>query len=83
MSEKIFLTYTNATAVPHQGSVLGHHVVLNYVDKNGAHHMLQGVPSGGVLGRIAALAGIDQPNPSQPASPDDGLLEFMRGRPMR
>jgi hypothetical protein len=32
MSEKIFLTYTNATAVPYQGSVLGHHIVLNYID---------------------------------------------------
>jgi len=44
MSEKIFLTYTNATAVPYQGSVLGHHIVLNYVDANGAHHTLQAVP---------------------------------------
>ncbi len=44
MSEKIFLTYTNATAVPYQGSVLGHHVVLNYIDANGDHHTLQGVP---------------------------------------
>ena len=44
MPERIFLTYTNATAVPYQGSVLGHHVVLNYVDANGAHHTLQGVP---------------------------------------
>jgi hypothetical protein len=44
MSEKIFLTYTNATAAPYQGSVLGHHIVLNYIDANGAHHTLQGVP---------------------------------------
>lgn len=44
MSERIFLTYTNATAVPYQGSVLGHHVVLNYIDSNGVHHTLQGVP---------------------------------------
>src|SRR5438552_4428441 len=44
MSEKIFLTYTNATAVPYQGSVLGHHIVLNYVDSNCHHHTLQGVP---------------------------------------
>lgn len=44
MPEKIFLTYTNATAVPYQGSVLGHHVVLNYIDANGDHHTLQGVP---------------------------------------
>ena len=44
MSEKIFLTYANATAVPYQGSVLGHHIVLNYVDSNGDHHTLQGVP---------------------------------------
>jgi len=39
-----FLTYTNATAVPYQGSVLGHHIVLNYVDSNGKYHTLQGTP---------------------------------------
>jgi hypothetical protein len=44
MSERIFLTYTNATAVPYQRSVLGHHIVLNYVDSDGYHHTLQGVP---------------------------------------
>src|ERR1700732_1773049 len=44
MPERIFLTYTNATAVPYQGSVLGHHIVLNYIDANGVHHTLQGVP---------------------------------------
>jgi hypothetical protein len=44
MPERIFLTYTNATAVPYQGTVLGHHIVLNYIDSNGQHHMLQGVP---------------------------------------
>jgi len=44
MPERIFLTYTNATAVPYQGSVLGHHIVLNYIDANGAHHSLQGTP---------------------------------------
>ncbi|CAN7428042.1 hypothetical protein LJR220_003845 [Bradyrhizobium sp. LjRoot220] len=44
MPERIFLTYTNATALPYQGAVLGHHVVLNYVDSNGKHHTLQGMP---------------------------------------
>jgi hypothetical protein len=44
LSEKIFLTYSNATALPYQGSVLGYHVVLNYIDSNGKHHTLQGVP---------------------------------------
>jgi hypothetical protein len=44
MSERIFLTYTNATAIPYQGSELGHHIVLNYIDSNGEHHTLQGVP---------------------------------------
>jgi hypothetical protein len=44
MSERIFLTYTNATAVPYQGSELGHHIVLNYIDGNGDHYTLQGVP---------------------------------------
>src|SRR5438445_12750976 len=44
MPERIFLTYTNATAVPYQGSTLGHHIVLNYIDSNGYHHTLQGTP---------------------------------------
>jgi hypothetical protein len=44
MPERIFLTYTNATAVPYQGSTIGHHIVLNYVDSNGKHHTLQGMP---------------------------------------
>jgi|SRR5215211_736270 len=44
MPERIFLTYTNATAVPYQGSVLGHHIVLNYIDSNGKYHTLQAMP---------------------------------------
>ena len=44
MSEKIFLTYTNASAVPYQGSVLGHHVVINYIDSKGVHRTLQAAP---------------------------------------
>jgi hypothetical protein len=44
MRERIFLTYTNATAVPYQGAVYAHHVVLNYIDANGKHHTLEGVP---------------------------------------
>jgi hypothetical protein len=44
MPERIFLTYTNATAVPYQGSTIGHHIVLNYVDSDGKHHTLQGKP---------------------------------------
>jgi hypothetical protein len=44
MPERIFLTYTNATAVPYEGSTLGHHIVLNYIDANGNHYTLQGVP---------------------------------------
>jgi len=40
MPERIFLTYTNATAMPYQGSVLGHHIVLNYIDSKGDHHIL-------------------------------------------
>jgi hypothetical protein len=44
MPERIFLTYTNASAVPYQGSTIGHHIVLNYVDSNGEHHTLQGMP---------------------------------------
>jgi hypothetical protein len=30
--------------VPYHGAVLGHHVVLNYIDSNGDHHTLEGVP---------------------------------------
>jgi hypothetical protein len=45
MPERIFLTYTSATAVPYQGSTIGHHIVLNYVDKDGNHHRLDGGPS--------------------------------------
>ena len=44
MPERIFLTFTNATAVPYQGSTIGHHIVLNYIDSNGKHHILQGMP---------------------------------------
>jgi hypothetical protein len=44
VAEKIFLTYTNATAVPYLGTPLGHHIVLNYVDADGKHHTLQGIP---------------------------------------
>ncbi len=44
MRERIFLTYTNATALPYHGAVLGHHVVLNYIDANGKHYTLEGVP---------------------------------------
>ena len=44
MRERIFLTYTNATAVPYHGAVVAHHVVLNYIDANGKHHTLEGVP---------------------------------------
>jgi hypothetical protein len=42
MRERIFLTYTNASALPYHGAVLGHHVVLNYIDSNGVHHTLEG-----------------------------------------
>jgi hypothetical protein len=55
MSEKIFLTYTNATAVPYQGSVLGHHIVLNYIDSNGDRHTLQGVPENPFVHNIEKL----------------------------
>ena len=44
MRERIFLTYTNATAVPYQGSSMGHHVVLNYIAADGNHYTLQGLP---------------------------------------
>lgn len=44
MPERIFLTYTNASAIPYQGSVLGHHIVLNYIDSEGTHYTLEGMP---------------------------------------
>ncbi|QWG17135.1 hypothetical protein KMZ68_19430 [Bradyrhizobium sediminis] len=56
MSEKIFLTYTNASAVPYQGSVLGYHIVLNYIDSEGNHHTLEGIPQNGFGHNIDKLA---------------------------
>jgi hypothetical protein len=56
MPERIFLTYTNATAVPYQGSVLGHHIVLNYIDSDGKHYTLQGMPERGFDHNAAKLA---------------------------
>lgn len=47
MRERIFLTYSNASALPYHGAVLGHHVVMNYVDANGKHFTLEGVPERG------------------------------------
>jgi hypothetical protein len=44
MPEKIYMTYTNATAMPYAGWTFGHHIVLNYIDAEGNHHTLQGVP---------------------------------------
>jgi hypothetical protein len=40
--------------------------------------------SGGLLGRLAALAGLDQQNPGQPAPPpDDQLRGFYRDDPVQ
>lgn len=44
MPERIFITYTNATAVPYQGTTLGHHALLNYIGSNGNHYTLGGLP---------------------------------------
>jgi hypothetical protein len=44
MPERIFITYTNATAIPYQGTTLGHHAVLNYIDSSGNRYTLEGVP---------------------------------------
>lgn len=44
MPERIFITYTNATAIPYQGSAWAHHAVLNYIDSKGFHHTLEGMP---------------------------------------
>jgi hypothetical protein len=47
MSERIFLTYTNATAMPYLGTPRALHVVVNYIDSNGIQYTLQGVPEHG------------------------------------
>ena len=60
MPERIFMTYTNATAIPYQGSTLGHHIVLNYIDVNGEHYTLQGVPENPLQHNIDKLAGFFQ-----------------------
>jgi hypothetical protein len=44
VTERIFLTYTNATAVPYIGSPMARHVVINYIDSTGQRHTLQGLP---------------------------------------
>jgi hypothetical protein len=44
MSERIYLTYTTATAAGANGIVLGSHTVLNYIDSNGLHHTLEAQP---------------------------------------
>ena len=44
MPERIFITYTNATAIPYQGTTLAHHAVLNYIDSKGRHFTLEGMP---------------------------------------
>ena len=44
MPERIFLTYTNASAIPYQGAVFGHHIVLNYIDTEGKNYTLEGMP---------------------------------------
>lgn len=44
MPERIFITYTNAKAVPYQGTTFAHHAVLNYIDSNGNHYTLEGMP---------------------------------------
>jgi hypothetical protein len=61
MPEKIYLTYTNATSVPYQGSTLGHHIVINYIDADGVHHTLQGVPGNPIQHNVdKALAFFDE-----------------------
>jgi hypothetical protein len=44
MPERIFITYTNATAIPYQGSTWAHHAVLNYIDSKGNHYTLEAIP---------------------------------------
>ncbi|MBV9064276.1 MAG: hypothetical protein JO004_00725 [Methylobacteriaceae bacterium] len=60
MPEKIFLTYTNATAVPYMGSSIGHHIVLHYMDSRGVHHTLQGMPEHRFEHNIAKAAAFVQ-----------------------
>jgi hypothetical protein len=81
MPEKIFLTYTNATAVPYQGSVLGHHIVLNYIDSNGVHHTLQGVPESPIDHNFAKLgASIREEVFSDVANNTDSQFKRLRAK---
>jgi hypothetical protein len=50
------MTYTNATAVPYEGTTLGHHIVLNYIDADGKHHTLQGTPANNFQHNVDDLA---------------------------
>jgi hypothetical protein len=46
--------------VPYQGPVIGHHIVLNYIDSNGFHHTLQGVPEHRFDHNIDKLAAVSR-----------------------
>lgn len=48
--QRIFVTYSNATASPRSEQllgeklILGHHKAINYIDKDGVRHVIEGTP---------------------------------------
>lgn len=83
MSQRIFLTCTNATAIPYVGSSMGHHIAIHYIDSDGNHRTLQGIPENRFdhnLGKFGAF--VREEGWSNGASNQDspfGRLEARRG----
>ncbi|WP_404403445.1 hypothetical protein [Pelagibacterium halotolerans] len=44
MSEKIYVSYSVAVGIPYTGREVAHHVVLNYIDDEGSHHVVEAGP---------------------------------------
>lgn len=80
MSERIFLTYTNASAIPYQGATLGHHIVLNYIDSDGKHYTLQGMPEHKFDRNAAKLIAflLEEGRPGGGANNTDSLFQRLR-----
>lgn len=55
--ERIFVTYSIASAVGANGPILGHHAILNYIDKHGDHYVIEGEPAVDNLRTTAKKAG--------------------------
>jgi hypothetical protein len=80
VSERIFLTYTNASAIPYQGATLGHHIVLNYIDSDGEHYTLQGMPEHKFDRNAAKLIAflLEEGRPGGGANNTDSLFQRLR-----